>query len=54
MFYVGIVLTLLGVGLLVLSVINIRRINKRNEEVVDKRSIKISMQDQKKKKPIKS
>jgi uncharacterized membrane protein len=30
MFYIGIVLTLIGVGLLVLGVINIRKINKRN------------------------
>ena len=49
MFYIGIVLTLIGVGLIVLGAINLRRIKKRNEDLLSKKSIKISMQEQKKK-----
>lgn len=51
-FYVGIVLTLIGLGVLVFGILNMRRIKNRNEqgELETKKSIKISMQEQKKKK----
>lgn len=51
-FYIGIVLVLVGLGILVLGVLNIRRINRSNEEGVskNKQSIKISMQEQRRKK----
>lgn len=51
-FYIGIVLVLIGLGILVLGVLNIRRINRSNEEGVskNKQSIKISMQEQRRKK----
>lgn len=49
-FYVGIVLTLIGGGLTAFAIINLKKIKKQEEEGTVKRSIKISLQEQKKKK----